>query len=114
MGRYDLINNKGGMISRFSCYSRSNERISVGATSLGGDYYLFKSTGRQSNRLLITAHGEQSLLPKRIYLPTESIIRYYSADNYSLYDPDLEDVVALRVIPRKSISGGGFIRNYNI
>ncbi|MFQ6251599.1 hypothetical protein ACLMPM_21720 [Yersinia enterocolitica] len=106
MGIYDLRNKKGGMISRFSCESRSNEEMPVGATPLGGDYYLFKSTGRKSNRLLITAHGEQSLLPKRIYLPTESIIRYYSADNHALYDPDLEDIAALRVIPRESISGG--------
>ncbi|HDL7749514.1 TPA: hypothetical protein PXP51_001873 [Yersinia enterocolitica] len=114
MGIYDSSNQKGGMISRSSCGSNNGEITPVGATPLGRYYYLFRSMGRQSNRLLITAHGEQSLLPKWMLLPKESIIRYYSSDNHALYDPDLEDVAARRVIPRESVSGGGYIRNYNI
>lgn len=114
MDIYDSINQKGGVISRSSCGSNNVERTPVGATPLGRYYYLFRSTGRQSNRLLITAHGEQSLLPKWLFLPKESIIRYYSSDNHALYDPDLEEVAARRVIPRESISGGGYIRNYNL
>lgn len=83
-----------------------------GAMHLGDDFYLFRA-GERSDRLIITAHGEQAMFPRRTFLPEGTRMRFYSADRFALR-ADLNEIAAESVVARESLSGGGFIRNYNL
>lgn len=85
-----------------------------GATELGRSFYLFRAPGTRARRLLVTAHGEQSLFPKYTSYPLATKINHYAEDGYRLIDPGLSGVAAGRYLPRESIMGTGFGRNYNL
>jgi RHS repeat-associated protein len=86
--------------------------VPQGALALGDSFYLYRAA-RPSDRLIITAHGEQALIPLRTFLPEGTRIRFYASDRYAL-QAGLEDVAAESVVARESLSGGGLIRNYNL
>ncbi|MFP7354772.1 RHS repeat-associated core domain-containing protein [Klebsiella pasteurii] len=77
---------------------------------------LYQSPNNPNKRVIITAHGAQTLFSKSAYLPRGSSLRYYSSDGYSLYDPGLFNMAKnyKYVTPRETLNGPGRIRNYQL
>jgi len=80
---------------------------------LGNNFNLFRAAGTRATRLLLSAHGEQSLIPIRTFLQNNTRIRFFASDGHSLL-ARFNDVAKQSVVARETISGGGFIRNYNL
>ncbi|HAC6565156.1 TPA_asm: RHS repeat-associated core domain-containing protein [Salmonella enterica subsp. indica] len=77
---------------------------------------LYQSPNNPNKRVIITAHGMQTLRGKSAYLPKGVSFRYYSSDGNALYDPGLMRMALGPEYntPRETLNGPGRIRNYQL
>ena len=79
-------------------------------------FNLYQSPNNINNRVIITAHGGQTLSNKSAYLQRASSLRYYNSDGYALLDPGLKNMARYykHYRPRETLNGPGKVRNYNL
>ncbi|WP_277972950.1 RHS repeat-associated core domain-containing protein [Pantoea agglomerans] len=104
---------RGGAVSTSAAAARTGRALASSSMALGDSFNLFRSAGVRASRLVISAHGEQSIIPLRTFLPAKTRLRFYASDGYGLLTR-LHKVAKQSVVARETISGGGLVRNYNL
>lgn len=110
---------KGGAKSRGGMFSRSsNVTTGYKAWDESFDTFdLYRSPTGQNKRVIITAHGVQTLTDSKVEVHAKQM-RFFSSDGYSLEDPGLNPVAWNLYTPRERMNaptGGSVkVRNYNL